>query len=261
MATRVDVDDLPQKLGAVIADDPRYRALRELGEPDPDPQPRCPICRDAGYLRQDVPAGHPDFGKITPCECKRPALAAARLERFWKSSQAPPKYGDCTLESYPGEPSVVDALRDWLSTDRWLILSGEYGAGKTGITVALLRELHERGQSALFVNAPSMLRRVRATYRKDADPSESEGAVVDSLAEVDVLGIDDVGKERLTQWGSELVYDVVNRRYAAGRRTIVTTNLDAAQLEVHVGQASFWRLFEMAMWLSVTGNLRRRMKA
>src|SRR5215471_7555022 len=258
MAARVDADDLPQRLGAVIADDPRYQALRELGDPDPDPQPRCPICRDGGYLRQDVPAGHPEFGRITPCACKRPALAAARLERFWQSSQAPPKYADCTLESYPGPPSVVEALRPWLDSDRGLILAGPVGAGKTGLTVALLRECHQRGQSALFVNAPAMLRCVRATYRKDADPSESEGAVVDSLAEVDVLGIDDVGKERLTQWGSELVYDVVNRRYAAGRRTIVTTNLNAAQLEVHVGAATFWRLFEQAMWLTVTGNLRRK---
>lgn len=258
MAPRVDADELPQKLGAVMAADPRYQALVALGEPDPPPAPRCETCRDAGYLRRDVAAGHPDFGKLVPCACKRPALAAARLDRFWRSSQAPAKYAHSTLGTYPGEASVVAFLREWLDGERWLILAGEWGAGKTGLTVAVLRELHERGQSALFVNAPAMLRRVRATYRKDAEVGESEGEVVDSLAEVDVLGIDDVGKERLSQWGSELMYDVVNRRYAANRRTIVTTNLDEARLAVHLGAATCWRLIELSDWLTLKGNLRNR---
>ena len=30
----------------------------------------CPICKGAGYLRIDVPFGHPNFGKPIACECK-----------------------------------------------------------------------------------------------------------------------------------------------------------------------------------------------
>ncbi|MEM7343015.1 MAG: hypothetical protein AAF485_02120 [Chloroflexota bacterium] len=27
----------------------------------------CPICGGVGYLRQNVPVGHPDFGKLIVC--------------------------------------------------------------------------------------------------------------------------------------------------------------------------------------------------
>ena len=29
----------------------------------------CPICGGIGFLRLDAPVGHPDFGKIVPCDC------------------------------------------------------------------------------------------------------------------------------------------------------------------------------------------------
>jgi DNA replication protein DnaC len=250
-------DTLPERLGERLKMHPLWPTLAELGPPDPDPEPACSRCGDGGYLRPDVPPNHPDFGKIVPCDCRRSSITAARIARFWQSSQAPAEYRDCTLESYPGDPSAVPALRAWLETNRWLILEGEYGAGKTGLTVALLRVIAERGDSVLFVNAPAMLRRVRATYAKH-DEAESESAVIDSLAEADVLAIDDVGKERLSEWGSELLYDLVNRRYSAGRRTIVTTNLGVDRLEIHVGSATFWRLFEKSQLVHVTGNLRRK---
>ncbi len=250
------MDDLPERLGALIKAHPLYQRIAELGPPPPDPPPACMRCRDGGFLRHNVPPDHPDFGKVVPCECRRSDITAKRVAKFWTSSQAPAEYRDCTLESYPGDPTAVPALREWLETDRWLILAGEYGAGKTGLTVALLRVLAEQGKSVLFVNAPAMLRRVRATYGKQE--AETEGAVIDSLAQVEVLAIDDIGKERLTEWATELLYDVVNRRYSEGRRTIVTTNLAVDRLEIHLGSATFWRLFEKSRLVHVTGNLRRR---
>src|SRR5690348_11318051 len=35
----------------------------------------CPLCRGVGYLRFDVPVGHPNFGRVLPCECKLRDLA------------------------------------------------------------------------------------------------------------------------------------------------------------------------------------------
>ncbi len=33
-------------------------------------EPECPLCRGLGYVRDDVPVGHPHFGKLFPCRCK-----------------------------------------------------------------------------------------------------------------------------------------------------------------------------------------------
>ncbi|MGB9521744.1 MAG: hypothetical protein ACPL6F_03205, partial [Anaerolineales bacterium] len=32
--------------------------------------PNCPICHGSGYVRLEVPLGHPQFGKIQICECR-----------------------------------------------------------------------------------------------------------------------------------------------------------------------------------------------
>ena len=30
----------------------------------------CPTCGGTGYLRQDVPVNHPNFGKLVKCDCR-----------------------------------------------------------------------------------------------------------------------------------------------------------------------------------------------
>lgn len=198
-------------------------------------------------------------------------IVSKRVDRAWAGAQIPTANRDHTLATWlerstdPDATAKVALLRAWLATERWLILTGQYGAGKTGVLVALLRELAAAGpvgQSVLFVNAPAMLRRVRATFDRGSEgPSEQE--VVATLAEVDVLGLDDIGKERLSEWGQELLYDVINRRYSEQRRTIVTTNLPlratsegVPSLESHVQAATFWRLFERSHPMTLVGNLR-----
>ena len=34
-------------------------------------KPGCQVCHGTGWLRQDLPVGHPDFGKLVACECAR----------------------------------------------------------------------------------------------------------------------------------------------------------------------------------------------
>lgn len=248
-----------ERLGDTLKLHPEFARLVSLAAGEAIGEPSsCERCRDGGFLRRDVPATDPDFGKLVPCECRRQEILAKRIARFWSRSQAPTEYAECTLESYPGDETAVPTLREWLDSDRWLVLSGGYGVGKTGLAVALLRIFAERGVSVLFVNAPAMLRRVRATYGKH--DGEDERAVIDSLAEVEILAIDDIGKERLTEWGQELLYDVTNRRYSEGLRTIVTTNLAMHELEAHLGGATFWRIYEKSQFIGVEGNLRRRRK-
>ena len=33
--------------------------------------PTCQLCNGLGWLRQDLPVGHPEFGKLVKCDCVR----------------------------------------------------------------------------------------------------------------------------------------------------------------------------------------------
>src|SRR5919202_1486594 len=49
---------------------PRLAAPSDDEPVEPEVEPACPICKDFGFVRKDVPLGHPDFGRAIACSCR-----------------------------------------------------------------------------------------------------------------------------------------------------------------------------------------------
>jgi DNA replication protein DnaC len=165
---------------------------------------------------------------------------------------------DFTLDSFEVLTSKVDLvadLRAWLAGDRDALLVGPVGLGKTGLAVAMLLEAMRNGSSGLYVVAPSFLSRIRATYNR-AGEGVDELDVLESLATVNLLVLDDLGKVALTEWGQEKLFTVVNERYLYGRRTIYTSNLevDDGALEEHLWPATWDRIRGRSDVFKLTGD-------
>lgn len=58
---------------------------------------RCPLCKDMGFVRADLPFGHPDLGKAIRCNGK--AHQADKQRRMAALSQLSPSEADVTLEN------------------------------------------------------------------------------------------------------------------------------------------------------------------
>ncbi|HVW39375.1 MAG TPA: ATP-binding protein [Pirellulales bacterium] len=106
-----------------------------------------------------------------------------------------------------------------------LILAGPVGTGKTHLAQAVGHfAICFRGLTARWANGQDLFGRLRGTMAKDAANSEEE--LIERFAFADVLVLDDptppVGE--LTRYESTSLYRLVNRRYEAGRPTIVTIN-------------------------------------
>ncbi len=50
------------------------------------PEHACERCGDRGWFTPDVPAGHPEFGKIVTCECQSERLSNERSARLFRYS-------------------------------------------------------------------------------------------------------------------------------------------------------------------------------
>ena len=55
-------------------------------EPEKKPESVCPYCGGVGYVRLQVPVGHPQFGKAVPCICKRREMREHRLVKLLEDS-------------------------------------------------------------------------------------------------------------------------------------------------------------------------------
>ena len=108
-----------------------------------------------------------------------------------------------------------------------LYIEGTNGTGKTHLAVAIALELLEKGTPVIFKTASDLLADIKKTYD---DGGEEESKVMSLFKTVDLLIIDDLGKERCTDWSISLLFSLINDRYEEMRPTIITTNYNADQL-------------------------------
>jgi DNA replication protein DnaC len=186
------------------------------------------------------------------------ALKRARdIEAFLDRTDVPPRFEDCTFETYPG--TVPQELSEWDSVDGdGLFIHGDYGTGKTGLAVSVMKAyIRKHCRSGLFLTVPAILDEIRATYGRDA--AESESALVDRVLKVPFLVMDDIGAERPTEWVVEKLFTLINHRHDHMLTTVFTSNLSIPELAERIGERTTWRIVEMSTVVHLKGkNLREK---
>ncbi|MCX7622192.1 MAG: ATP-binding protein [Thermomicrobium sp.] len=197
----------------------------------------CQICKGAGYLRLDVPVGHPNFGRIIPCECKIREREAKLLRQYLELSGLE-QLEDWTFDTFdPTVPGVADAYRIALeyarNPDGWLLLMGGYGCGKTHLAAAIANYVlrHQR-LFPLFTVVPDLLDYLRATFAPDR--AESYDERFEQVRNAGLLVLDDLGTEHTTPWATEKLFQIINYRYNQRKPTVITTNRDLDDLDERI---------------------------
>ncbi len=105
-----------------------------------------------------------------------------------------------------------------------LLFTGNTGLGKTFLSSCIANELLKKGKTVLYQTAPIMLDKV-IDYRFGKDNSN----IYDSLLNVDLLIIDDLGTESMNSMKFTELFNIINSRLLNSNnkktRTIISTNL------------------------------------
>lgn len=111
----------------------------------------------------------------------------------------------------------------------WLVLTGEYGCGKTHLAAAIANEREEAGDTTLFIVVPDLLDHLRATFNPNSAVSYDRR--FDEIRTAQFLVLDDLGTESATPWAKEKLFQIVNYRYAARLPTVFTTTQSIEEIE------------------------------
>lgn len=194
-------------------------------------------------------------------ERQRAEAKQKQAERLWERSNVGKRFKDVTLNGFTGDPEALKACRKWvdnLQDGEGLVLCGSYGVGKTHLATATAREAMERyGITVWFSTFAGILQELKGTYGNSKEFNET----LQKYRIVDLLVIDDLGKENLTAWASEMLFTVIDERYRNMKAVIITTNMMPKELGQHIDEAIMSRLAEMCTFVRVTGDdyrLRRK---
>lgn len=213
------------------------KSVRLCMAPEADPEEKIPaVARD--LVRRLV---EDNRARAVAVEERERELAAIRKEeapRLLERVGVSERERDL-LAKGPDETPALNAVRAFLrGEERSLVLSGGTGVGKTVAAAwACLKALESRGaHGALFVTSAEAARRTASDYSRESSD------LIDLMATVPLLVIDDVGTGAPPVWRSRLE-EVINRRYGARRRLIITTNaVTAAGLNDALGERCLDRI-------------------
>jgi DNA replication protein DnaC len=186
-------------------------------------QSACPRCGETGYTL--VPSGQSTVAQV--CACRHlderigtfnqigipAAIAKASFESF-------KIYGTQHAKAKAVAEDFARKFRKDAPTKGFLFF-GRPGAGKTHLLVATLRLLAlEKGVASRYVEFMLLLSDIRAGF--SANRSHME--ILRPLLTVPVLAIDELGKERGTEWERSMLDELISRRYNSGLSTLFATN-------------------------------------
>ena len=197
-----------------------------------------------GYLRRDVPLGHPDFGKVHVCTCRQDQVSQQVRQRLYELSRLE-ELSHLTFDNFEPRgrvglwPAEADSLEQASNLarlyaqnlDGWLVLQGGYGCGKTHLAAAIANYAVSLGVPTLFITVPDLLDALRFAYQ---DPQATFEQRFNEIRDAPLLILDDFGTQNATPWAQEKLFQIINYRYINQLPLVVTTNLSERDLDERI---------------------------
>lgn len=175
--------------------------------------PDCEICGGIGFLKVNASAtvADPDFGKIKECPNRR--------LRYWDNSLGISIEEAKTLDWHEFmQTDAVQLMRKEILAvlERgwgWLYIHGTPGNGKT--ITAKAGAIYARqvlGLPTRYMRASAMVNWLRESYDYDSGQLEYKDRL-QGLREIKVLIVDELGRDRKTEFSIQSIGDLMDYRY------------------------------------------------
>lgn len=191
---------------------------------------------------------------------------SSKVEKIIKNSKMSKRNLNCKFDNFETNNSnkqVFDNLKNYSEKlikcieKKGLILAGNNGVGKTHLACSIANKLIENGIPVIYGTLINLLAELRNSY--DTENNISEMEIIKLYENVDLLIIDDLGKEKPSEWGLEKLFTIINSRYENNLPVIITTNYNQNSLlerlslngEIETARSIISRLYEMCYLVKI----------
>lgn len=243
------------------------KEVEELGIPSTQPVPKpekCKFCGKTLYYECVVLMGQAMIWNLEKprCDCEKAVafwkgwdakqekikkekelaeeqeLRKQKIESILGKSGIKKRYLSRTIDSFSVTAEnkksfevatdYIKNFREYFTQGKGLYLEGPCGTGKTHLAIAIALAIINTGVPVICKTSIDILGDIKRCYERNSEVTEEE--VLEAYKTVDLLIIDDLGKEQVTEWSVPVLYSILNERYEALLPTIITTNYNTTAL-------------------------------
>ena len=249
---------------SLAAQDKRKALLKKAGYSENylEAEYHCPVCKDTG--------SHDGYY----CQCYKRLIREVAAEEL--SAASPLKR--CTFESFSLSkyPDVVDKTlgvnqreymtkvydyckayaEDFTTKSKNLLMMGATGLGKTHLSLAIANCVLQKGYDVYYDSIQNIMDKLEGEHFGRLPREES---IKEDILSCDLLIIDDLGVEFSTQFTVSELHNIINTRILRCLPTIISTNLELADIEKQYSQRIASRIIGTSMPLRFCGSDIRQM--
>lgn len=239
-------DGLEERVSVIRAKNKELRQKRATllaaNQLDPDyteQKYECDKCCDEGYINEKM------------CSCLRNALITKQLEASGVgqliSSQS---FENFSLDMYPQDARedmecLFEDLKEYAYSftqgSANVLFVGGTGLGKTHLSTAVAKTVIEKGYNVIYETAMNIFSDFECDRFRDRFAGEKP--ISSKYMECDLLIIDDLGTEVVTNFSVSCLYNLINTRLNKKLPIILSTNLNSQEIRKIYNDRITSRLF------------------
>lgn len=189
---------------------------------------------DIKYERCDCSKAQEYWKKIDGQEYENERRKHVRdaINNIYKQNYVGRKFQEKNFENFninSGNEIAVEVAKDYTNKsiaemqNKGLIITGKSGLGKTHLAASIANKLIENDKIVLMGRLTMLLDMIKETFR---DNTKSENELIELYSNVDMIIIDDLGTEKISQWALEKLYTIIENRNENRLPIIITTRFD-----------------------------------
>ena len=209
---------------------------------DFEPKYECDFCKDTGFIKEN--------NKTKQCSCFSQEIINAtykqsnmlRLEEenfetfdicYYSTQVDKKKY---SIEKSPTEniQCIKKVAQDFCEninskSQKNILFTGNTGLGKTFLANCIAKELLTKGKTVVYQTAPILMDKV-IEYKFSYNKTGIEKEQYEKIFDVDLLIIDDLGTETMSNVKFTELFNIINTRLLKNKKILISTNLTLNQL-------------------------------